>query len=145
VEVFFVVTKVVRDELSIKKMASFLVNVSSKRLQRSLIFMQTSQFVTARFGDRTLDSQVTNAAGASTKKISSEVQDRIKGAYFGALIGDALCLGSHYEYDAPTIKQAYGGQPLQVYRFCIEFNSIFGITVTFVRFVICGQIKLHHN
>merc|ERR1740133_582769 len=35
--------------------------------------------------------------------------DQLKGAYFGALVADALTLGSHYEYDAIKIKQAYGG------------------------------------
>merc|ERR1711871_856644 len=35
--------------------------------------------------------------------------DQLKGAYFGALVADALTLGSHYEYDATKIKQAYGG------------------------------------
>jgi len=35
--------------------------------------------------------------------------DRIHGAFFGALIADALCLGSHYEYDAPKIHEAYNG------------------------------------
>mmetsp|Transcript_35243 Transcript_35243/g.59389 ORF Transcript_35243/g.59389 Transcript_35243/m.59389 type:complete len:367 (-) Transcript_35243:302-1402(-) len=35
---------------------------------------------------------------------------RLRGAFFGALVSDALCLGSHYEYDAPTIKTAYGGR-----------------------------------
>jgi len=37
------------------------------------------------------------------------VEDRIRGTYFAALVADALCLGSHYEYDAPKIAQAYGG------------------------------------
>lgn len=37
------------------------------------------------------------------------VEERIKGAFMGTLISDALCLGSHYEYDAPNIKRAYGG------------------------------------
>merc|ERR1719487_2240954 len=36
-------------------------------------------------------------------------QDRIRGAFFGALVADALALGSHYEYDAKVIKKAYGG------------------------------------
>eukprot|EP00928_Gymnodinium_smaydae_P041072 TRINITY_DN2780_c0_g2_i1.p1 TRINITY_DN2780_c0_g2~~TRINITY_DN2780_c0_g2_i1.p1 ORF type:complete len:398 (+),score=84.44 TRINITY_DN2780_c0_g2_i1:72-1196(+) len=36
-------------------------------------------------------------------------ESRIKGAFFGALVADALTLGSHYEYDAKVIKQAYGG------------------------------------
>jgi len=34
---------------------------------------------------------------------------QLKGAYFGALVADALTLGSHYEYDAVKIKEAYGG------------------------------------
>jgi ADP-ribosylglycohydrolase len=36
-------------------------------------------------------------------------KDRMRGAYYGALVADALTLGSHYEYSAPKIKQAYGG------------------------------------
>jgi len=36
--------------------------------------------------------------------------DRIRGAYYGALVSDALTLGSHYEYDAPKIKLAYDGE-----------------------------------
>jgi hypothetical protein len=47
---------------------------------------------------------VSTAAGVEIEKA-----DRIKGAYFGALVADALTLGSHYEYDAPKIKAAYGG------------------------------------
>merc|ERR1719174_2104597 len=43
------------------------------------------------------------AADAPSKEL------RIKGAYFGALVADALTLGSHYEYDAANIKKAYGG------------------------------------
>jgi len=36
-------------------------------------------------------------------------ESRISGSFFGALVADALTLGSHYEYDAKVIKQAYGG------------------------------------
>ena len=36
----------------------------------------------------------------------------IKGAFFGAIAGDALCLGSHYEYDAQKIYLAYGRKPI---------------------------------
>lgn len=39
-------------------------------------------------------------------------EDSIKGAFFGALVGDALCLGSHYEYDAAKIFKAYGNKPI---------------------------------
>jgi ADP-ribosylglycohydrolase len=46
-------------------------------------------------------------AGASGE--DPTVESRIRGAFFGALVADALTLGSHYEYDAKVIKQAYGG------------------------------------
>jgi len=42
-------------------------------------------------------------------------KDSIKGAFFGALTGDALCLGSHYEYDAKKIYEAYGQKPIEKY------------------------------
>ena len=38
---------------------------------------------------------------------------RIKGAFFGSIVGDALSLGSHYEYDAPKIYKAYGNKPIE--------------------------------
>ena len=40
-------------------------------------------------------------------------EEAIKGAFFGALVGDALCLGSHYEYDAKKIYTAYGKKPIE--------------------------------
>ncbi len=40
-------------------------------------------------------------------------EQRIKGAFFGAMVGDALCLGSHYEYDAQKIFKAYGNKPIE--------------------------------
>lgn len=33
---------------------------------------------------------------------------QMKGAFFGAVVADALALGTHYEYDAKKIKQFYG-------------------------------------
>ena len=42
-------------------------------------------------------------------------EERIKGAFFGAIVGDALCLGSHYEYDAEKIVEAYGNKPIEKY------------------------------
>ena len=33
---------------------------------------------------------------------------RIEGAFFGALVADALSLGSHYEFDSRRISKAYG-------------------------------------
>jgi len=41
--------------------------------------------------------------------VGVETTDRIEGALFGTLVSDSLCLGSHYEYDAHVIKNAYGG------------------------------------
>ena len=40
-------------------------------------------------------------------------QEAIKGAFYGAIVGDALCLGSHYEYDAQKIYKAYGEKPIE--------------------------------
>lgn len=41
--------------------------------------------------------------------LAATTGEQIEGAFFGALVADALCLGSHYEYDAGAIKKAYGG------------------------------------
>ena len=43
---------------------------------------------------------------AHAKKPTKAAQ--IEGAFFGALVADALTLGTHYEYDAKKIKQFYG-------------------------------------
>lgn len=40
-------------------------------------------------------------------------KNAVKGAFYGAIIGDALCLGSHYEYDAKKIYEAYGKKPIE--------------------------------
>ena len=42
-------------------------------------------------------------------------EEAIKGAFYGAIVGDALCLGSHYEYDAEKIYEAYGNNPIEKY------------------------------
>jgi len=52
---------------------------------------------------------------ASGCAASKDVRDRIEGAYIGGLIADALTLGSHYEYDAKKIKDAYGGEDISEY------------------------------
>jgi len=48
-------------------------------------------------------------ADANPAEAPPSKESRIKGAFFGSLVADALSLGAHYEYDAPTIKKAYGG------------------------------------
>ncbi|MCJ7766011.1 MAG: hypothetical protein MUP09_08745 [Thiovulaceae bacterium] len=40
-------------------------------------------------------------------------EDAIRGAFFGSVVADALCLGSHYEYDAKKIFEAYGQKPIE--------------------------------
>lgn len=40
-------------------------------------------------------------------------EEKIKGTFFGAIVADALCLGSHYEYDAKKIYEAYGEKPIE--------------------------------
>eukprot|EP01155_Anaeramoeba_flamelloides_P011022 Anaeramoba_flamelloidesa326996_293.p1 GENE.a326996_293~~a326996_293.p1 ORF type:complete len:350 (-),score=9.75 a326996_293:122-1171(-) len=40
-------------------------------------------------------------------------QDKIKGLFYSAIVGDALCLGSHYEYDAQKIYKAYGDKDIE--------------------------------
>jgi len=45
-------------------------------------------------------------AGVEAK--TPAVSSQIEGAFFGALVADALTLGTHYEYDAKKIKQFYG-------------------------------------
>jgi ADP-ribosylglycohydrolase len=57
----------------------------------------------------------TTAMAAAAASDENNLKDRIRGAYYGALVADALCLGSHYEYDASKIKQAYGGETIQRY------------------------------
>eukprot|EP01079_Euglenida_sp_SAG-EU17-18_P011413 gene11413-9920_t len=46
------------------------------------------------------------AAGSSKPP---DLNSRIRGSMLGSLVADALCLGTHYEYDAVKIKKFYGG------------------------------------
>eukprot|EP00930_Biecheleria_cincta_P018329 TRINITY_DN14317_c0_g1_i1.p1 TRINITY_DN14317_c0_g1~~TRINITY_DN14317_c0_g1_i1.p1 ORF type:complete len:548 (+),score=92.15 TRINITY_DN14317_c0_g1_i1:32-1675(+) len=49
------------------------------------------------------------AASAATTALSdAELVSRMKGAFFGSVVADALALGTHYEYDAQKIRQFYG-------------------------------------
>ena len=41
-------------------------------------------------------------------KATPIIQDKIRGAYFGAVVADALALSTHYEYDAKKIRKFYG-------------------------------------
>ena len=44
----------------------------------------------------------------SAKNAAPTLESRVQGAFFGALVADALSLGTHYEYDAKKIKKFYG-------------------------------------
>ena len=50
--------------------------------------------------------------GAAYTSGRGQRRDRLEGAVLGALIGDALALGAHYEYAAPKIWRAYGGRAI---------------------------------
>jgi len=54
-------------------------------------------------------------ASSATSSAEGTKESSMLGAYFGALVADALCLGSHYEYDAVKIKTAYGGKTISKY------------------------------
>mmetsp|Transcript_25744 Transcript_25744/g.55403 ORF Transcript_25744/g.55403 Transcript_25744/m.55403 type:complete len:421 (-) Transcript_25744:294-1556(-) len=60
-------------------------------------------------------SSSSSIADDPSSKPSPSLSNSIRGAYFGALVSDALCLGSHYEYDAPKIKAAYDGKSIAQY------------------------------
>lgn len=51
--------------------------------------------------------------GAAGAGLSDRLRDQLEGAVFGALVGDALALGSHYEYDSQKIWRAYGGSAIR--------------------------------
>lgn len=61
-------------------------------------------------GSRTLHCTARHLALSAVGTHQPDTASRVKGALLGSLVADALCLGSHYEYDAPTIKAAYGGE-----------------------------------
>lgn len=46
---------------------------------------------------------------ATTAAKAPSRESAIEGAFFGSIVADALCLGTHYEYDATKIKKFYGG------------------------------------
>lgn len=43
-----------------------------------------------------------------SSKVKINLHSRIRGTFFGAVVADALTLGTHYEYDAKRIKSFYG-------------------------------------
>lgn len=51
-------------------------------------------------------STVFFSAAAATATV--DTASRIRGAFYGAVVADALTLGTHYEYDATKIKSFYG-------------------------------------
>ena len=55
---------------------------------------------------KTLRRQLNPSINRMKRMNNLSKEEAIKGAFFGALVGDALCLGSHYEYDAAKIFKA---------------------------------------
>ena len=66
------------------------------------------------------------ACGAAGTQAAPSLSSRMQGAFFGPLVGDALCLGSHYEYDAVKIKRSYGGRDID--RFLAPGDKMGGMT-----------------
>ena len=62
----------------------------------------------ARLRATTPSADASNDIGAMYSSGRGKRRDRLEGAVLGALIGDALALGAHYEYNAPKIWRAYG-------------------------------------
>merc|ERR1719382_1464564 len=49
-----------------------------------------------------------SSRSAWASEAEPSAQSRMKGAFFGAVVADALSLGTHYEYDAKKIRDFYG-------------------------------------
>ena len=54
------------------------------------------------------DGSVGGTAAAAAAAATPSKGSKMRGAMLGALVADALTLGTHYEYDAAKIKQVYG-------------------------------------
>ena len=69
------------------------------------------------FSPRRSRGQATSPHPADTATLEEDklaaLADRLEGGVFGALVGDALALGAHYEYDSEKIWRAYGGKPIE--------------------------------
>ena len=52
-------------------------------------------------------------SGVASAAPAIQKADRIRGTFYGALVADALTLGTHYEYDASKIKKFYGEKKRQ--------------------------------
>jgi len=87
-------------------------NVSLMR--RFLSFCSSRKHATCFLVLLTMVAGVAQSSQSSSLELVTK-QDKIKGAFFGALVADALCLGSHYEYDAHKIYEAYGEEPISKY------------------------------
>lgn len=50
----------------------------------------------------------TRAASTAIADAAPSLESRMKGAFLGSLVADALALSTHYEYDAVKINKFYG-------------------------------------
>lgn len=70
--------------------------------------MQAGRLSTSILCLRLMSSVVSFSQPALAQGKKPALRSQIEGAFFGALVADALTLGTHYEYDAKKIKQFYG-------------------------------------
>eukprot|EP00629_Pelagomonadales_sp_RCC1024_P015551 CAMPEP_0119276594 /NCGR_PEP_ID=MMETSP1329-20130426/15700_1 /TAXON_ID=114041 /ORGANISM="Genus nov. species nov., Strain RCC1024" /LENGTH=371 /DNA_ID=CAMNT_0007277029 /DNA_START=148 /DNA_END=1260 /DNA_ORIENTATION=- len=57
---------------------------------------------------RTFATVLAAARVARCARVDESTADKLRGAFMGALVADALSLATHYEYDAKKIKAYYG-------------------------------------
>ena len=94
---------------------------SNQRLLVSSSMKFIPAIIATTFLSFSTTATATATSASSSSSFSEEKQavvvraDRIRGVYFGALVADALCLGSHYEYDALKIRKAYNGTTIERY------------------------------
>jgi len=92
-----------------------VMNSISPTIHQRLFVSKSMKFIVPAIATTFLSfssmSTMTTASSSAEDKVVAVVQraDRIRGVYFGALVADAFCLGSHYEYDAKKIRKAYNG------------------------------------
>lgn len=53
-------------------------------------------------------TRAATTASAASADVTPSLESRMKGAFLGSLVADALALATHYEYDAAKIKKFYG-------------------------------------
>ena len=65
--------------------------------------------------DATRPTDTDHTVSSSTPNSIPDTHDRLRASFLSGLVGDALCLGSHYEYNFTKIQQAYQGKDIDAF------------------------------